>query len=120
MHDGNNPNAIGLFEENDCVRKIVAEMSARRWIKFPETLGIGCHRLKQAFHLAIETHAEFGRNFAIISDRPGKFLVCFGMKQDFHSPAALRARASDSSSGTPFTLPVSISCMRRSISFFQE
>jgi len=42
------------------------------------------------------------------------------MKQMIHSPAVLRARASDSSSGTPLTFPDSISAIRRSVSVFHD
>src|SRR5439155_23751730 len=47
------------------------------------------------------THPQFRRNFGIITNRSGKFLVRFGVKQVLHRPAILRAGASDSSSGTP-------------------
>lgn len=41
------------------------------------------------------------RAFGIITDRPGEFLVRFGMQQGSHSPAILRARVSEFSSDTP-------------------
>ena len=119
MHDGDYPNVIGLFDEDDRVRKIMAEVSAGGWVKSAEADGIGAGFLKQTFHLVVKTHTEFGRNLRIIEDGPGKFFVGFRMKRDFHRPAILRARASDSSRETPLTLPDSISAMRRSISVFQ-
>src|SRR6267154_2589073 len=99
---------FGLFQKDDGVRKCDAEMSARRRIKFAEALRVRADFVKQSFHLAIKAHAQVRRNLRIITDRSGEFLVCFGMKQVLHRPAILRARASDSSSGTPSIFPASI------------
>jgi CheY-like chemotaxis protein len=52
-------------------------------------------------NLVIEAHAQFRRDFGVIANRLGEFLVRFGMQQGSHSPAILRARARESSSGTP-------------------
>ena len=60
MHDGNYPDTIRFVHEDDCVRKVVAEMSARRWIKFPKAIRIYCDVLKKALHLAIETNSQLG------------------------------------------------------------
>src|SRR6185312_6672499 len=95
-------------------------MSSRRWIEFAETFRVQSDLAKQTLHLPIKTHAKLRRNFGIILNCPGELIVSFRVKRDFHRPAILRARASDSSSGTPLTLPDSISAMRRSISFFQD
>src|SRR5947207_1242395 len=99
---------FGLFQKDDAVRKIEAEMPAGGRIKFAEALRVGADFVKQTFHLPIETHAQFRRNFGIITNCSGEFFVRFGMKQVNHRPAILRARASDSSSGTPLTFPASI------------
>lgn len=105
MHQGDNPNEIGLVEKNDRVGKIAAEMSPRGRIKSAETIRGGADFEKQTLHLAVEALAKFGRNFGVITDRPSEFFIGFGMKQMVHKPAIVRARASDSSSGTPLTFP---------------
>src|ERR1022692_3023061 len=120
VHHSHNPDVFRFFHEDYRVRKIAAEMPARGRIKFAESFRVGADFAKQTLQLAEKTHAEFRRNPGIIANRSGKFLDRFGMKQMIHSPAILRARASDSSSGTPLTFPDSISAMRRSVSAFHD
>ena len=95
-------------------------MPARGRVKLAEAFRVGADFAKQPLHFALKTHAEFRRNPGIITNRSGKFLVRLGMKQMIHSPAILRARARDSSSGTPSTFPDSISAIRRSVSVFHD
>ena len=119
MHDRDNPNETGLVEINDRVGKIATQMSPGGRIKSAETFRVSADFEKQPLHLTVKALTKIRRNFGIITDRPGKFFIGLGMKQIVHRPAILRARASDSSSGTPLTAPDSISAMRLSVSAFQ-
>ena len=101
VHHRYNPNRVRVVQKNDGVGEGPAKMPARRRIKTAEALRIGADLPKQALYLAIEAHAEFGRNLGIVSNRVGEFLVRLGMKQVPHSPASLRTRASEAASGTP-------------------
>jgi hypothetical protein len=76
-------------------------MPASGRIEFVEAFRGRAGFAEQSSHLVIETHAQFWRDLGIIANRLGEFLVRFGMQQGFHSPAILRARARESSSGTP-------------------
>jgi hypothetical protein len=46
VHYGNDPDVIRFVDEDYRVGKVVAEMTARWWIKFPEALGIRCDHLE--------------------------------------------------------------------------
>jgi hypothetical protein len=92
-------NVAGPLQKNDGVGKVGAEMPSRRRVKSAKALRIGADFAQQPFHLAIKTHAEFRRSLRVITNRSGKFIVRFRVKREFHSPAILRARASDSSRG---------------------
>jgi hypothetical protein len=70
VHDRNDPDTVRFVDEDDGVRKIVAEMSPGRRVKFSKAFGIRNRFIKQAFDLSIETHAESGRNFRIVRDGP--------------------------------------------------
>src|SRR5665213_1629213 len=120
VHDRYDPKVIRLFQINNGVGKIAAEMSPCGWLEFPKALRRSTNLTKQSFHLSLTSHSKLGGNAGIITNGSGKFFVSLRVKQKFHRPAILRARMSDSSSGIPFTFPDSISAMRRSISVFQD
>ena len=49
VHDGDDPKVVGLFQINDGVGKIAADMSERRRVKFPESFRAGTDFAEQAF-----------------------------------------------------------------------
>jgi hypothetical protein len=69
VHHGDNPDVFRFFHEDCRVRKIAAEMTARRRIKFAEALRIGADFAKQPLHLAVKANTEFRRNLGIITNR---------------------------------------------------
>ena len=60
VHDRDDPKVIGLFQKDNGVGKIAAEMSPHRWIKFAESLRVGTDFAKHSFHFVIKTQAEVG------------------------------------------------------------
>ena len=119
MHHCNNPDVVGLFNEDDPVRKFLARMSSCRRVKFPAMFWMGTRLAKQPFQFEKKTLSKPGGYFRIVADCFCKLLVRLGMQRIVHRPAIFRARARDFSTGTPLTLPDSISAIRRSISVFQ-
>lgn len=119
VHDSDDSDIFRVVDEDDCVGKVVAEMPARPWIKFSEALG-NLRQLPEVIVLSRDKN-EHPIRAKLRNNRlpPGEFLIRIRVEGNVHKPAALRARASDSSSGTPFTFPDSSSSIRRSISFFQ-
>ena len=112
MHHCHNPNSIDLFHVNDGVRKFCAEVSAHGRIEFPKALRMRAYILDESFHFPKETDTKVRSDLSVVAHGFSQLGVRFGMKHVPHSPAILRMRARDSSTGMPSTLPLSISLMR--------
>lgn len=77
----------------------------------------GGHKLHEAIVLFLDRNERpVLERFQNSSEQLQRIPRRFGMQQIVHKPAILRARVSDSSSGTPVTLPASISARRRLVS----
>jgi hypothetical protein len=54
MHNRYHPNAVGPYDVNHGIRKVLAEMPPRRRIDYSKQFGIQTYIPKQPFHLVIK------------------------------------------------------------------
>ena len=120
VHDGNNPHAIRFVQINQLVRKLAGQRALGRWTETEKTSGLAANLADEPFDFIVEAAAEFWSDGGVVFNSTGIFLTRIGMKDvRFNRPRVLRMRARTFSAGMPFTLPLWISSMRRSISVFQ-
>ena len=120
MHHRQNPDAVGLLNEDHRIRKDVSKMSLGGWVEVAKAFGVMADCLDETLHFIVETTGEFRVNLRIILRGLRVFLFGFGMKGvRFQRPTILRIRWLTVSPGMPSTFPFSNSSRRRRISGFQ-
>lgn len=119
MHDRNDPDAVRLLNEDHRAGKTATEVPSGRGIESVKAFRVRPDFAEEPLYLLVKAHTQLRRDRRVGADSRGEFLVSLWVQPTVRRPASLRARASDSSSGTPWTLPDSISRSRRAISTSQ-
>lgn len=120
VHHGENPEVIGFDDVDDGIGKRTTEVPPceRRTIDAEER-GTRLDFHDQRIDVLVKPLTEAGWivGLGVVLECSGKIDVRLGMKnRAHHSPTSLRALAMTSLAGMPFTVPLSNSARRRSIS----
>ena len=75
MHDGHDPNALGLFHVNDGIGKFSAKVAVRGRIKLSKAFGMRADVLNKAFHFPVKTRTQVGSDLAVGADGLSQFGV---------------------------------------------
>ena len=120
VHHGENPEVIGFDEVDHGVGEQRTKMAPHEGRAIDaEEHGTRLDLRDERVDVLVKSLAEAGRiiGLGVVLERTRKIVVRLGMKnRAHHRPTSLRALAMTSSAGIPFTVPLSSSARRRSIS----